>query len=537
MVPSHEVTTFYHLIQEGPINATAMRGATSNNKESTNQAFSKPPSLISPLVTSLLTCQSSTEVHVQEARVQHEHPLAAHEQNQLPNRIQDILQKVHCALVGHGGTDRTLDLITQLRQKSPEYAETIDNWHTKRADVKRFIKQCPICQKVKNHQLLKCTPHYTQSTYGIMDNISIDTVYMPESTRGNKYLIVIIDSFSRYLGVYPIADLTAETAMICLLQWMSDFGIPSHLCCDNGSQFQGIFQDLLNLVIVNGYTIHPYSHQENSIVERANKEILTVLRCLVLEKRLRDDWDILCHVSKRIINSRIHSAIGVSPADLIFGGRIDLQRGSLFPYAIHEQQATPQFLVEMQEKQVEMLRKATRLQNSQNQRRLQQDDATPKTTLPINSYVLVKPEVNPTNKLALRWLGPYLITQRFNRREGDVYRCLHLSTNREFDFRVDRINPFYFDNDAILHETAQLDSEQYEIESVLRHRFNGSHAAKNLQIEIKWMGYDEPQWQQFNQGGLNEVDIVHEYLRRHRLTKFIPQKFRQPQLANQANDD
>jgi hypothetical protein len=51
------------------------------------------------------------------------------------------------------------------------------------------------------------------------------------------------------------------------------------------------------------------------------------------------------------------------------------------------------------------------------------------------------------------------------------------------------------------------------------------------------MGYDEPQWQQFNQGGLNEVDIVHEYLRRHRLTKFIPQKFRQPQLANQANDD
>jgi hypothetical protein len=54
----------------------------------------------------------------------------------------------------------------------------------------------------------------------------------------------------------------------------------------------------------------------------------------------------------------------------------------------------------MQEKK--MLRKATRLQNSQNQRRLQQDDATPKTTFPINSYVLVKPEVNPTNKLAPR---------------------------------------------------------------------------------------------------------------------------------------
>jgi hypothetical protein len=149
---------------------------------------------------------------------------------------------------------------------------------------------------------------------------------MSERARDNKYLKVIID-----------------------------FGIPSHLCCDKGSQFQGtIFQDLLTLVDrdTNGYNIYPYSHEENSIVKQANKELLTVLRCLVLEKRLRDDWDILCHVSKRIINSRVHSAIGVSPADLTFqiasGGRIDLQRESLFPYTITEQQATPEFLIDMQ---------------------------------------------------------------------------------------------------------------------------------------------------------------------------------------------
>ena len=66
--------------------------------------------------------------------------------------------------------------------------------------------------------------------------------------------------------------------------------------------------------------------------------------------------------------SRLHSAIGVSPADLIFqiasGGRIDLQRESLFPNTITEQQATPEFLIDMHERQTEMLRKATRLQNA-----------------------------------------------------------------------------------------------------------------------------------------------------------------------------
>ena len=188
-----------------------------------------------------------------------------------------------------------------------------------------------------------------------MDNVSIDTIYMPENSKGHKYLLVLIDSFSRYLGVYPIADLSAETATGCLLQWFAEFGIPSHLCCDNASQFQVLFSSTLELLSIHRYTIQPYSHQENGIVARANKEALTVLLCLVLEKRLRKDWDMLCHVAKRIINSRIHSAIGVAPADLIFGGRIDLQRGSLFPYKIPEEQITSDYLIWMQEHQTEML--------------------------------------------------------------------------------------------------------------------------------------------------------------------------------------
>jgi hypothetical protein len=71
-----------------------------------------------------------------------------------------------------------------------------------------------------------------------------------------------------------------------------------------------------------------------------------------------------------------------------------------------------------------------------------------------------------------------------------------------------------------------LDNEQYEIESVLSHRFNGSQSAKNLQLEIKWLGYEQPQWQPFRGNGLNEVGIVHEYLKRHKLARFINPKFK-----------
>jgi hypothetical protein len=456
------------------------------------------------------------------------HELVAHEEDPLPTSINELIERCHNAEVGHGGVDRTLELLTQLRLRNQSITDLPLAWTTTRADVKRFIKKCPICQKVKQHQLLKYTPHFTVSTYGIFDNISIDTVYMPESTRGNKYLLVIIDSFSRYLDVYPIADLTAMTAMTCLIQFMGNFGIPSHLCCDNGSQFQGMFQDLLDLLHVNGYKTHPYSHQENSIVERANKEILTVLRCLVLEKKLRDDWDILCHVAKRIINSRVHSSIGISPADLVFAGRIDLQRGSLFPYKVPESFSGAEYMTILMQHQNEMLRKATVWQNDRNRSRLQTNDEALKTSFPIHSYVLVKPEVESTNKLAPPWLGPYLVTERFERREGDIYRCLHLSTNREFDFRVDRINPFYFDDEATLQRTAALDKQEYEVEAVLNHHFDGAHSANTLHLEIKWIGYDKPEWQPFNDTatGLKEVGIVHEYLRSKKLARFIPARFK-----------
>jgi hypothetical protein len=90
---------------------------------------------------------------------------------------------------------------------------------------------------------------------------------MPESTRGYKYLLVIIDSFSRYLDLHPIQDLTALTALTCFLQFTSNFGTPSHVCCDNGSQFHGIFREFLELLRVNHVRTHPYSHQENGIVE------------------------------------------------------------------------------------------------------------------------------------------------------------------------------------------------------------------------------------------------------------------------------
>ena len=520
VVPEEETETFLGLLYSQPDHASAQyfpsfRRQTDISLPDPRIACSTPleTSYVHALVSDISTTVSQDIVQ--------------NEQSPLHPDISALIASCHNTVVGHGGVDRTLQLLQRVEQTDASKKHLFDNWTCQRADVRRFVKTCPICQKIKQHQLLKYTPHFSTSTYGIFDNVSIDTIYMPESTRGYKYLLVIIDSFSRYLDLYPIEDLTALRALSCFLQFTSNFGTPSHVCCDNGSQFLGIFREFLGLLRVNHITTHPYSHQENGIVERANKEILTTLRALVLERRLSDDWDILCHVAKRIINSRVHSAIGIAPADLVFAGRIDLQRGSLFPYKTPEAFYEPGYMTHLMEQQEIMLAKAFKLQQEHNKTRLKDNDHSLRTIFPVDSYVLAKPEREPTSKLAPRLLGPYLVTDRFPRGEGDVYRCLHLSTNQSFDFRVDRLTPYFTTDEASLRATAMLDDESYEVEAVLDHRFRGQTTAKNLQLHIKWLGYEETQWQNYISTGcnLNEVGIVHEYLRSHQLARFVPARF------------
>jgi hypothetical protein len=211
----------------------------------------------------------------------------------------------------------------------------------------------------------------------------------------------------------------------------------------------------------------------------------------------------------------------------VFAGRIDLQRGSLFPYPTPEAFYAPGYMTLLMEQQEIMLAKAFKIQQEHNRSRLKDNNHSLRTVFPIDSYVLAKPEREPTNKLAPRLLGPYLVTDRFPRGEGDVYRCLHLSTNQSFDFRIDRLTPYFTFDESSLHKTAMLDDESYEVEAVIAHRFNGPATAKHLQLRIKWLGFDDPQWQNYisTDGGLKEVGIVHEYLRSRQLARLIPARF------------
>jgi transposase InsO family protein len=104
----------------------------------------------------------------------------------------------------------------------------------------------------------------------------------PEDENGNKFIIVVIDVFSRFVELYAVPELTAENSAKVLIEYTSRYATPDRILTDNGKEYVNkIMKELINLLYTRHLTILPYSHEENSIVERENKEVLRHLRAIV----------------------------------------------------------------------------------------------------------------------------------------------------------------------------------------------------------------------------------------------------------------
>ena len=81
---------------------------------------------------------------------------------------------------------------------------------------------------------------------------------------------------------------------------------------------------------INHLTIHPHSHEENGIIERAIREIERHLRNIVFDEKVKNQWSQYLPLVQRIMNATKHSALGCSPASIIFGRALELDQ-HLFP--------------------------------------------------------------------------------------------------------------------------------------------------------------------------------------------------------------
>ena len=93
-----------------------------------------------------------------------------------------------------------------------------------------------------------------------MDHVAIDLATLPTSTRGNNYLLVLIDIFTRFAWLRPLPDKTGINVAKTLMNIFMDFTFPKIIQSDNGTEFvNSIIQNLTSATSMDHRLVSPYN--------------------------------------------------------------------------------------------------------------------------------------------------------------------------------------------------------------------------------------------------------------------------------------
>jgi transposase InsO family protein len=119
-----------------------------------------------------------------------------------------------------------------------------------------------------------------------LDYVAIDILGpLPRTRKGNQYLLVIADRFSKLVRTVLLSRITAAiVAWAFMEQWVYLYGPPRQLLSDNGRQFtSAFFKTCCQAMGVLPIFISASHPQANGQVELLNRTILARLRALAGE--------------------------------------------------------------------------------------------------------------------------------------------------------------------------------------------------------------------------------------------------------------
>lgn len=210
---------------------------------------------------------------------------------------------------GHFSVDKTLTVLQQ------------NYWFpSMRHYVKRYIGSCLGC--LYNKAPSGKRPGYLQSIEKVA--IPMQTLHLDhlgpfvKSKKKNSYLIVGVDSFTKYVFMRAVPNTKTEFVIKFLKNdVISMFGVPERFITDKGTAFTSKkfteYCKSLNVKLVHNATATP---RANGQVERYNR---TILATLAATSQDDERWDNEIDKVRWGLNTTVSKATGKSPFELVFG--------------------------------------------------------------------------------------------------------------------------------------------------------------------------------------------------------------------------
>ena len=220
--------------------------------------------------------------------------------------------------LGHPGVEMTRKMVT---------AKVV--WPSIRQDVTKWARECLACQqaKVVRHTVPPIGDFEVPNRR--FEHINIDLVTLPLS-NGFKYLFTAVDRFTRWPVAVPLVDMSVQSVVDAFAYgWVQQFGVPSTVTSDRGSQFTSqVFTQLANIWGIKVITTTPYHPEANGLVERFHRRLKEAL--IALGAEWTDEWFWKLPCVMLAIRTTLKPDVGASPADLVYGEGLAVP-GELLP--------------------------------------------------------------------------------------------------------------------------------------------------------------------------------------------------------------
>lgn len=146
--------------------------------------------------------------------------------------------------------------------------------------IKKYIDHCLVCISKKR---VPRAPHQNITSWQ-KPEVPFSTIHLdvlgplPES-NGYKFVLLLVDAFSKYTLLYPIYRQDVSELLRTITNAISLFGVPKLIVTDKGRMFES--STFIKFLSEMGSTLHnitPEMHHSNGQVERYARTVLNMIR-------------------------------------------------------------------------------------------------------------------------------------------------------------------------------------------------------------------------------------------------------------------
>ncbi|PIK54137.1 hypothetical protein BSL78_08978 [Apostichopus japonicus] len=168
-------------------------------------------------------------------------------------------------------------------------------WRGMKEDIRNHCITCEKCGSRKKPNRKERAPMQRYQVGMPSERIAIDIAGpFPVTHRGNRFIMVVGDYFSKWTEAYALPNHTAEVVSETLVEeFICRFGTPREILTDQGRDFESrLFQCLCKELGTRKTRTTPFHPQADGMIERFNRTMKCMLTYYVADNQ--KDWD--CHL-------------------------------------------------------------------------------------------------------------------------------------------------------------------------------------------------------------------------------------------------